>query len=148
MSSVILLVMKQDSFQRHKPLSLPATGRLLLPAAVKLCHFQLHYSKTVSFPATVGLCRFQLQQDSVTSRFSKTLSTKAHSPNLTKSLEVSDDGVGWFLYVASSQRCDIRLSGSPSSQGAGDGLEPVTFLRFLQISGRNRSLSTGPPMPP
>ncbi|GFO37404.1 hypothetical protein PoB_006390900 [Plakobranchus ocellatus] len=46
-----------------------------------------------------------------------------------------------FLYIASPQRGDLRLSGPPSGQGAGSGavagLEPATE-GSLQISGRTR----------
>ncbi|GFO31638.1 hypothetical protein PoB_005814300 [Plakobranchus ocellatus] len=42
-----------------------------------------------------------------------------------------------FLYIASPQQGDVRLSGPPSGQSAGGGVEPSTEGR-LQISGRTR----------
>ncbi|GFO31398.1 hypothetical protein PoB_005790300 [Plakobranchus ocellatus] len=42
-----------------------------------------------------------------------------------------------FLYIASPQQGDLRLSGPPSGQGAVAGLEPATE-GSLQISGRTR----------
>ncbi|GFO27990.1 hypothetical protein PoB_005449500 [Plakobranchus ocellatus] len=42
-----------------------------------------------------------------------------------------------FLYIASPQQGDLRLSGPPSGQGAGGGVEPATE-GSPKISGRTR----------
>ncbi|GFO22041.1 hypothetical protein PoB_004854600 [Plakobranchus ocellatus] len=51
----------------------------------------------------------------------------------------ADSGAGWlvFVYMASSQEGDLRLSGPPPGRAAVVKLEPTT-KRFPQISGRIR----------
>ncbi|GFO38272.1 hypothetical protein PoB_006477700 [Plakobranchus ocellatus] len=53
---------------------------------------------------------------------------------------------GWFLYMASSQQSDLRLSGPPSGQGAGDGA--LNRDRRVLADLGAYSLSTVPPRRP
>ncbi|GFO00862.1 hypothetical protein PoB_002736700 [Plakobranchus ocellatus] len=52
----------------------------------------------------------------------------------------------WFLYIASPQQGDLRLSGPPSGQGAGGGAR--TSDRRVPADLRADSLATVPPTPP
>ncbi|GFN95224.1 hypothetical protein PoB_002173000 [Plakobranchus ocellatus] len=52
----------------------------------------------------------------------------------------------WFLYIASPQQGDLRLSGPPSGQGAGGGAR--TRNRKVPADLRADSLATVPPTPP
>ncbi|GFO13259.1 THAP domain containing 9 [Plakobranchus ocellatus] len=52
----------------------------------------------------------------------------------------------WFLYIASPQQGDLRLSGPPSGQGAGGGAR--TRDRKVPADLRADSLATVPPTPP
>ncbi|GFN89186.1 Atrial natriuretic peptide receptor 1 isoform x2 [Plakobranchus ocellatus] len=54
--------------------------------------------------------------------------------------------LGWFMYIANPQQCDIRRSGPPSGQGAGGG--DRTRDRRVPADLRADSLSTVPPTPP
>ncbi|GFO43861.1 hypothetical protein PoB_007036600 [Plakobranchus ocellatus] len=51
-----------------------------------------------------------------------------------------------FLYIASPQQGDLRLSGPPSGQGAGGGAR--TRDRMVPADLRADSLATVPPTPP
>ncbi|GFN82853.1 hypothetical protein PoB_000935900 [Plakobranchus ocellatus] len=51
----------------------------------------------------------------------------------------------WFLYIASLQQGDLRLSGSLSGQGAGGGARPR--VRRVPTDLRTDSLATVPPTP-
>ncbi|GFO48121.1 hypothetical protein PoB_007462600 [Plakobranchus ocellatus] len=54
--------------------------------------------------------------------------------------------VFWFLFIASPQQGDLRLSGPPSGQGAGGGAR--TRDRRVPADLRVHSLATVPPKPP
>ncbi|GFN74368.1 hypothetical protein PoB_000087400 [Plakobranchus ocellatus] len=54
-------------------------------------------------------------------------------------------GLVWFLYIASPQQGDLRLSDPPSGQGAGDGAR--TRDRWVSADLSADSLATEPPTP-
>ncbi|GFO16600.1 hypothetical protein PoB_004310500 [Plakobranchus ocellatus] len=51
-----------------------------------------------------------------------------------------------FVYIASPQQGDLRLSGPPSGLGAGGGVR--TCDRRVSADLKAHSLATGPPAPP
>ncbi|GFO35076.1 hypothetical protein PoB_006158100 [Plakobranchus ocellatus] len=70
----------------------------------------------------------------------------SHGPIKCQFTQKFEVNLVWFLYIASPQQGDLRLSGPPSGQGAGGGAR--TRDRRVSADLRADSLANMPPTPP